>query len=137
MNPSRNMIIKQVDSLIVMRENMEPPHEFEWNHFLSLLEENSERSDKIKVFVRTPGGGPTPSQANRVRTVLKNKPVLVAVVSESLVVRFLGSSMALLNRDLRMFSPDETNAAYHHLRLTPRERELVQQIVDDMAFELY
>jgi hypothetical protein len=58
-------------------------------------------------------------------------------VSESLVVRFLGSSMALLDRDLRIFSPEETNAAYHHLRLTPKERELVQQIVDDMAFELY
>jgi hypothetical protein len=133
----RNLILRQVDSLIVARQNTEAPHDFEWNTFLSMLEQNAERFDKIKIFVRTPGGGPTPTQANRLRNILKNKPVLVAVVSESVVVRFLGSSIALLNRDLRIFSPDELPAAYHHLKLSPREREIVESVVDEMAFELY
>jgi hypothetical protein len=133
----RNLILRQVDSLIVARQNTEAPHDFEWNAFLSMLEQNAERFDKIKIFVRTPGGGPTPTQANRLRSILKNKPVLVAVVSESVVIRFLGSSIALLNRDLRIFLPDELHAAYHHLKLSPREREIVESIVDEMAFELY
>jgi hypothetical protein len=134
---ARNLVVRQIDSLIVARQNMEPPLDFEWNAFLSMLENNAGRFDKIRIFVRTPGGGPTPAQANRLRAILKNKPVLVAVVSESLVVRFLGSSMALLNRDLRIFTPDEAKAAYEHLRLNFDERELIQRVVDDMALELY
>lgn len=133
----RNLVLRQVDSLIVARQNTEQPHDFEWNAFLAMLESNAERFDKIKIFVRTPGGGPSPTQASRLRGILKNKPVLVAVVTESVVVRFLGSSIALLNRDLRMFLPDEVRSAYEHLKLTSRERELVERIVDEMAFELY
>jgi hypothetical protein len=134
---ARNLILRQVDSLIVARQNTEPPHDSEWNEFLVMLGRNAEHFAKVKIFVRTPGGGPTPTQANKLRAILKNKPVLVAVVSESVVVRFLGSSIALLNRDLRIFLPDEMTAAYEHLKLTPRERKLVEVIVDEMAFELY
>jgi hypothetical protein len=133
----RNMIMRQVASLILLRENHEAPHDYEWNAFLSVLENNFQRLDKIKIFVRTPGGGPTPAQANRLRPVLKNRPVLVAVVSESVVVRFLGSSMALLNRDLKMFSESEIGDACKHLKLTPHERSLVEDNLDEMLFELY
>jgi hypothetical protein len=133
----RNLVIRHIDSLIVARQNMEQPHESEWNAFLALLEQNAKNFDKIKIFVRTPGGGPSPKQANRLRGILNNKPVLVAVVSESLVVRFLGSSIALLNRDLRMFTPEEVGLAYKHLKLAPHECDLVERIIDEMAFELY
>jgi hypothetical protein len=133
----RHLVIRQVDSLILLRENTEAPHDYEWNAFLSLLEVNAHRLEKLKIFVRTPGGGPTPTQANRLRAILKNRPVRVAVVTESLVVRFLGSSIALLNRDLKMFDVNEMTAACDHLKLTPPERLLVQRTVDDMALELY
>jgi hypothetical protein len=133
----RNMIMRQVESLILLRENMESPHDHEWNAFLKVLDENFQRLDKIKIFVRTPGGGPTPAQANKLRPILKNRPVLVSVVSESLVVRFLGSSMALLNRELKMFSESEIEEACKHLKLSPYERSLVEDNLDEMLFELY
>lgn len=134
---ARNMIIRHVDSLIVLRENTEPPLDHEWDEFLSILARNWERFDRTKVFVRTPGGGPTPAQQSRLREVLRNKPILVAVVSESVFVRFLVSSIALLNRDIRTFAPDAVQEAYAHLRLTPQQRSLVESIVDEMAFDLY
>ncbi len=134
---ARNLTLRQVDSLIVARQNTEQPRDSEWDQFLAMLASNAENFEKVKIFVRTPGGGPTPTQANKLRAILKNKPVLVAVVSESVVVRFLGASVALINRDLRIFLPDEVKAAYEHLKLTPRERKLVEAIVDEMAFELY
>jgi hypothetical protein len=132
----RRFVFRHIDSLIVLRENTEPPTDQEWDSFLNVLSRNWERFESMKILVRTSGGGPMPAQQMRLRGVLKGKPILVAVVSESVTVRFLTSSVALLNRDIKSFDPDELQLAYAHLGLTAAERRVAEKTLAELAPEV-
>jgi hypothetical protein len=60
-------------------------------------------------------------------------PVRVAVVTDSMKVRFIVSSIALLNREIATFSNKEIAQAYEHLSLDRREQLLVEAAIVEMS----
>ena len=60
----------------------------------------------------------------------------VAVVSMSIGVRFIVSTMALLNRGIRAFGPSELDAAMACLELTEKESSEVRRAVDMLGEKL-
>ncbi len=120
------------DVLLVLRENAVTPRDEDWDAFLKVLVENRENFEKLRILVRTEGGGPNVLQRKRLQKALGGRPIRVAVVTNSIPVRFLVSSIALLNRAIRSFAIDEIKGAYEHLSLTPAEIRLADEAIVKM-----
>ena len=131
--PKRSLVVRVVDSLIILRENSTTPTDRDWDEFLEILAANRPNFPKIKILVKTDGGGPSTEQRKRLSVALGGRPVRVAVVTDSIKVRFIVSSIALLNSEIATFSNKEIAEAYQHLSLEPSERRLVEVAITEMS----
>lgn len=129
----RNMACRRIgDSMIVLRENEDTPADEDWDAFLTMLVQDRERFPKLKILVLTEGGGPNAEQRKRLKIALDGRPVRVACVTDSVKVRFIASSVALLNRQIRTFAKSELAAAYTHLGMSAAEQKLAAAILEEM-----
>lgn len=120
------------DTMLVLRENKDTPRDEDWDAFLEVLSKNRPNFDKFKILVMTEGGGPNQDQRKRLEVALGGRPVRVAVVTDSVKVRFIVSSIALLNREIRTYSNREIEEAYQHLNMTELERRKVDDAIREM-----
>ncbi len=127
---SRNMVTRRLGSLLILRQNTQPPSDEEWDECLNLLSTDVE---EVQVLVITDGGGPSPEQRRRLDQALNGSPVRVAVVSESVRIRFIVSSVAFLTRRIKSFSETEYTEALAHLELDLDQRRLAQRHVREMT----
>jgi hypothetical protein len=125
-------VTRKVGSLVILREGRSDPHDAEWDVTLGILAEHRHEIDQIKVLVLSDGGGPTQAQRKRLERTLEGKPIRVAVVSDSMKVRFICSSVALFTSNLSSFRVAELKEAYAWLDLTAEERQLAQQNIAAM-----
>ncbi len=128
-----NMVTRRLGSLLILRENRETPSEEEWDECLRLLRQYPEELPNLRVLVVTDGGGPTPEQRRRLQQALNGVPVRVAVVSESVRVRFIVSSVALLTSRIKSFNLREFNEALRHLELDVDEIRVAQGNIREMT----
>lgn len=119
-------------SMIVLRENKSTPRDEDWDAFLHCLASNRDNSARIKILVMTDGGGPNQEQRKRLEVALGGRVFRVAVVTESMKVRFIVSSIALLNREIRTFTPREIGEAYRHLDMNAIEQRQAHEAVREM-----
>ena len=133
---TRNMVTRRIESILILRQNKEDPSDAEWDECLRLLVADRDKYPMVKVLVVTDGGGPSPAQRKRLDVALRGLSVRVAVVSESIKVRFVVSSVALLSLKIRSFRAHELELAYLHLKLTKQEQPLAQAAVSQMNKEL-
>ena len=131
--PKRSLLVRVVESLIVLRENSATPTDRDWDEFLEILAANRSNFQHIKILVATDGGGPSSDQRTRLSVALGGRPVRVAVVTDSIKVRFIVSSIALLNSEIATFSKSELSEAYKHLSLTLHEVKLVELAIREMT----
>jgi hypothetical protein len=129
----RNQVTRKVGSMVILRETAENPSDEEWDETLAILDAHKDELEQIKVLVRTDGGGPSPTQRKKLQQVLRGKVIRVAVVSESVRVRFIVSSVALVTSKISSFRIHETPQAYDYLGLTSRERILVDETLDELS----
>ena len=127
-------MIRRVGSTFIAVQNRETPTDVEWNEFLALLDDHRSELAQLRLLVLTAGGGPSPPQRKRLEETLRGAPMLVAVVSDSIKVRFVASTIALFHRDYRSFRTSELSEAYDHLRLTPLEVQEVQATTKEMMW---
>ncbi|HMR73774.1 MAG TPA: STAS/SEC14 domain-containing protein [Polyangiaceae bacterium] len=127
---SRNMVTRRLGNLLILRQNTQPPSDEEWDECLNLLSTDVE---EVQVLVITDGGGPSPEQRRRLDQTLNGSPVRVAVVSESVRIRFIVSSVAFLTRRIKSFSETEYTEALAHLELDLDQRRLAQRHVREMT----
>jgi hypothetical protein len=128
----KTLAVRSVESMLILRENADTPTDKDWDEFLDILVENRPRFPSLKILVMTDGGGPNMNQRKRLEKALDKRPVRVAVVSDSARVRFIVSTIAFLNPEIRTFSRKEIDDAYEHLSLTPRERKLAETAIEEM-----
>lgn len=128
-----NQVTKRIGFLVILRENTEAPRDEEWDETLRLLTLHPNDLDKLKVLVVTDGGGPSPAQRKRLDQALKGTPIRVAVVSESVKVRFIVSSVALVTSRIQSFRQNEMDAAFDHLGLDRQARETALRAVREMS----
>jgi hypothetical protein len=81
------------------------------------------------ILVATDGGAPSAPQIKRLGKALAGGNVRVAVVTDKIRVRFIVSTIALLNSKIKTFARSELYAAYGHLDLTATEIRLTQQML--------
>ena len=125
----RSLVCRVIENVLLLCEDKETPSDWEWDECLGLLTELKAKCDKSgtqgKVLVATLGGGPNAAQRKRLEIVLDGRPMPVAVISDSLKLRFITAAVALFNADHRAFSTAERLQAYKHLKLnTSQTRQL-------------
>jgi hypothetical protein len=128
----RNMVMRQVGTLMVLRENKNDPLETEWDEFLSFLNKNLADLHKIRMLVRTDGGVANAGQRKRLAATLGAVSPKVAVVSDAMKVRFAGSTIALFQKNYRQYTTREMSEAYAHLGLNTSEQKVVETTLKEL-----
>jgi hypothetical protein len=132
----RNMLSRREGSLLLIRQNTEDASDDEWSEFLGFLTENRAKLHGIRILILTDGGTATASQRKRLAETLGETHMQVAVVSDSIKVRFAGSTISLFQRDYRQFAVKEMSKAHDHLQLNQSERRQAETIFADLSTRL-
>jgi hypothetical protein len=113
-----------------------PPGDDEWQAYL----EDAARwlPTAAGQLVHTDGGGPTSLQRRALERTLAGiaNPVRTAVVSSSRLVRGIVLAIGLFNAKIRVFRPDERDAALAYLRVSAAERAFVLAEVERLRATL-
>lgn len=128
----KSLAVANVGSLLLLRENQHTPTDADWDAFLEILILNRPNFPQLRILVATDGGGPSPTQIKRLAKALGGRSVRVAVVTDSTRVRFIASTIALLNSKIKSFSSSEIRKAYDHLGLTTAEQRQSQQTLTQL-----
>ena len=88
------MVVRKVGTMLLLRQNTETATEEEWSSLLQVLMSLRAELPKLKIMVRTDGGGPSPLQRRSLQEALAGTPARVAVVSDHLKVRFVTSNIS-------------------------------------------
>ena len=115
--------------LMVLYQLQKTPTDVEWDAYLAALAGPS-KANQLRCIVITEGAAPTRAQRERMIATVEGKPTRVAVISPATSVRFVVSVLALVNRDIRSFSPREFDAAFSHVGLAPTEHASVKVAID-------
>ena len=128
----KTLDFRTLGSLMILRESNDTPTDPDWDAFLAELRVQRPNFKAMRIIVFTDGGGPTSAQRKRLAEALGGSSVQVAVVTDRTAVRFIVSSIALLNKSISTFSVKETTKAYEWLKLSLSDRRLVDAAVSDM-----
>jgi hypothetical protein len=127
-----NQVTRRIGNLLIIRQNQDTPSNQDWDETLRLMTMNPAEMGRLKTLVVTDGGGPNPDQRKRLERAMGGVAVRTAVVSESVKVRFITSSVALLTAKIQSFRKSEMTKAFDFLDLDPRERRLALENVAEM-----
>jgi hypothetical protein len=127
-----NQVTRRIGLLMILRQNHNAPNDQEWEEMLKLMTQNPAEMELLKVLVVTDGGGPTQEQRKRLNLAMSGKMVRTAVVSESVKVRFIVSSVALLTAKIQSFRSTEIEQAFQFLDLDAKERSVVLKNLGEM-----
>jgi len=120
-------------SLMVLRENKTTPSDADWDAFLAELTAQRPNFKNLRIVVFTDGGGPSSAQRKRLAVALGGEAVRVAVVTESATVRFIVSSIALLNKSIATYHPKDVDKAFAWLALSPSEQKQVEHAREQLG----
>jgi hypothetical protein len=131
-----NLVVREVGNLVLLRQNSETATDAEWDAMLTIIRSLRSRLAKVKFIVRTDGGGPNPAQRKSLELALGGEPARVAVVSDHLKVRFVTSTIALFQKELKSFLVKEFPQACDHLNLLAAERRQAEMTLHEMERDL-
>jgi hypothetical protein len=118
-----------VGRLVIFLHGKGAPTDEEWHLVLELFA--SQSLVPLRVLVFTEGATPSPSQQARLSKVLGRaaRTLPVAVVSDSIAVRFVVSALALFLPRIRTFRPQDLTLACRYLELDDTENRAAIEFV--------
>jgi hypothetical protein len=115
--------------LLVSYQGPRNPSDEEWESYIEVLARLHQVPNGYRYFTISEGGHPSGSQQARVKAVVNGLNPAVAIVSGSIAIRFVGSVLALVNRKVQCFRPDELDEAYAHIGLAPADVPRLEAVV--------
>ena len=110
-------------------QGTENPRDEEWDTYVEVLARLHLGPNGYRYFTISEGGHPSGAQQARVKAVTNGFTPAVAIVSSSIAIRFVGSVLALVNRKVQVFRPDEVEEAYRHVGLAERDVPRLESVV--------
>ncbi|MEI9938314.1 MAG: hypothetical protein WDO69_13925 [Pseudomonadota bacterium] len=120
--------------MMVVQQGTEPATDTEWRAFMADLSQKD--LSQLRVLILTTGGGPTADQRVQLKHFMAGRSVRTAVVSDSIKMRFIIATIALINREHHGFTNRELGKAYEFLELTPTERTAAARAIKELARQL-
>jgi hypothetical protein len=133
---ARTMYTREVGNLVISRQTRDTPTDWEWREFLDVVTKNRAKATKTRILVVTDGGGPNPEQRKQLQKALSGHTFRVAVVTDSIKVRFIVSSVALLNSEIQTFSIADMGRACEYLGLSKQEIEVALKVAQELGRDL-
>jgi hypothetical protein len=121
--------------MVLYQEDVNPS-EKEWDAYLATLEPTLGEPELLRSLVITGGAFPSRRQQARLVSVVDGRTPRVAVVSPAPILRFVVSMLALLNRNIRCFTPTQQQAAFAHLGLRPADHAIAQAAIERLRRRL-
>jgi hypothetical protein len=115
--------------LLVSYQGPQNPTDAEWSAYVEALIPLHQAPNEYRYLTFSEGGRPSSAQQGQVKAVVNGRTPAVAIVSSSIAIHFIGSVLALVNRRVHCFRPDQVERAYAHLALHPRDVPRVEAIV--------
>jgi len=134
---NRNMLTRRVGSMLAIRQNRNEATAKDWADLQADLSAHRAELDHTKILVYTDGGTLTAAQRKELMAVLGDSHALVAAVSDSMKVRFAGSTISLFQKNYKQFTTAELPRAYEHLQLTMPERRQVEAVLKELEAKVY
>ena len=123
--PEQNMYGKMVGRFCLAIHSKTPPSDTEWNSWLSESAPELRTSPGLCTLVFTDGGAPNAGQRKRLSETLGGRDIPIAVHSHALIPRFVNASIALFNKSIRSYTPEEFPQAIEYLKITQAEQALL------------
>lgn len=130
------MRFEQTENLLIVCHGRLNPSDDEWLEFTRLVSSLRHRSAHMRTLIWTSGGGPTAAQRKSLNDALAGESSLVAVVSGHPGVRFLVSALALVNHDIKAFSPNEIPDALLYLGVSTDARRVLLNTVQRLIGQI-
>lgn len=102
--------------VFVMIHDRQAPDDADWDECIRELDAYRRAHPAPRAIIFTDGGAPTGPQRRRLDRLVESSPP-TAVVSDTVVVRFVVASLALLNSSIATFASSEIDAAWKHVGL--------------------
>jgi hypothetical protein len=123
--------------MLAIRQNKNEATAKDWADLQADLSAHQAELDHTKILVYTDGGTLTAPQRKELMAVLGDTNALVAAVSDSMKVRFAGSTISLFQKNYKQFTTAELPQAYAHLQLTIPERRQVEAVLKELEAKVY
>lgn len=95
-----------------------------WDEYVALLR-SLHGQLHVRFLVDVWREQPPLARIERLLGVVQGKPWRVAMLSSSTAMRFVASSFSLVVRNVRLFAPEDLDAALDHLNCSAAEKEHV------------
>jgi hypothetical protein len=119
---TQNAQIKMVGRFCLAIHTKIAPTDQEWNPFLQEIA--AQRTlPALCTLVFTDGGAPNGAQRKRLSDALQGRDIPIAVHSHALIPRFVNASIALFNKSIRSYNPEEFPQAIEYLQITTTEKK--------------
>ncbi|MEO6599057.1 MAG: hypothetical protein ABIQ16_04240 [Polyangiaceae bacterium] len=123
--------------MLAIRQNKSEATAKDWSELQAELRAHKEELNHTKILVYTDGGTLTTAQRKELMAVLGDSHALVATVSDSIKVRFAGSTISLFQKNYKQFTTSELRHAYEHLGLSALEQRKVEAVLKDLEAIVY
>jgi hypothetical protein len=133
---AQNMYFRFIGRIFLAIHTHQAPSDAEWGAALAEMGPFLAASGRQCTLVFTDGGAPSAAQRKNLREVLGGRDLLIAVLSGALLPRFVNASIALFNKSIRSFSPDEFPQARDYLRLDGSEMKQLREAFSQIQEEL-
>ena len=100
--------------MLAIRQNKNEATAKDWADLQADLSAHQAELENTKILVYTDGGTLTAPQRKELMAVLGDSHALVATVSDSMKVRFAGSTISLFQKNYKQFTTAELGQAYEH-----------------------
>jgi len=128
------MIATRSDAVIVYVHTAEAPSDVEWDLAMRFFEAADLKY--LRVLVYTDGAAPNASQRARLNGLLGSNKLPMAVLTPSVLARAAGTAISWFNPNLRIFGPDDYEAAFKHLGASADERSALRALVERFKGDL-
>lgn len=123
--------------MLAIRQNRNEATAKDWAELQGELRAHQEELNHTKILVYTDGGTLTTAQRKELMAVLGDSHALVAAVSDSMKVRFAGSTISLFQKNYKQFTTAELGLAYAHLGLGAPEQRKVEAVLKELEAIVY
>ena len=122
--------------LVVLSHGRANPTDREWATFLRHSRDAIVGDTEIRVLVLTRGGHPTREQQALMSSSIPVSCTRVAIVSPSVISRFVTSILVMTNPGIRCFSPEQRPQAYEHLGIARAQLPQIERLAKQLSEQL-
>lgn len=129
------MAWRRIGRFVVTVHSALEPSDEEWGRYLGGVCDHLPLEEQ-RILVVSGGGAPNAAQRRELVQILDGARAPTAILTASWLMRGAGTAVSWFNPSLRIFGPGALEQAMDYLYLTPTERRLGPQLIQDFQRQL-